>query len=1414
MSIQTKISKSTMSMFLRTGCDRELYLSLHAGKNEDLEAAGLAVPLKSRPGVQIITKAGNNFERSQYEMLVREFPNNVIYEPSFKDIDLLTQLSSQPANIDKFIIQPAIEPQLFRNFILTNLGLTESEQYLIPVLSGMRPDLIYTWKNSEPDWEILPNGRRAYIESNDERIALSVIDLKNVQEGNASYAAEVCLYVVFLSNYLKINNLDHKYYVSHQCYLWSNIELLAFNQALISKPVKTIEEKICVLRSEWEPVNYLLYMPSVLKFFKEDLIRVISLGNSKGWKAVDYHVSKKCNSCDWLGVEKWLNASDKIFYQNNPDNYCFRSAESEDHLCKLPGLSKGARQTLLNQGISTVNALALVPSTASNILGSHSFLKRERKSIEAKAQALITKNLTTDSNAIVAGLARNLNLEIDITVNFDTSSGFLTGIGFRANLLYPYGTTNEPERLSLTSFVNPKDSLASEWGVIQNFIEEFVKVVELSVIRFSDLGLGNPKTQIYFWEARQYEELCKAFSRHLRAILALPITKQKSLAWIFPPEELIEKDDGEISPAIVFIHDIIQRIINTPIPFALTLLNVAEEYYLPQMPPVNVDNYYHEPLGNSIPRERIYEIWKSPNGVFMRGSRTLMVHDAINEYGKTLKAQAYSLATITAKLRKDFRSNLKGSAKVLHLQGMSGKRGIADDSKLWAQWELVNAATSKVERTSEFTMPGERLESSFKAIVLNRVIRILGDYHFEFEVSPDSTESKLEEGNHFLSVGSMKTPGFFLQTGYSLGINSSFPYPTEDQLRVPTHKFIVASLLRFDRINKIAEVKFKPRFNPSAFNELFQLTMGSSPINNCSESVFLMESSPYDDSETTLKILERIGNPTNAKADKNAIKALGKKAPTSKPGTDSITPASMVLWEANKLSRKTIRTPAEIKTIITKVNTLNRHPLNQSQIDAIKGCVKQQLSIIWGPPGTGKTDTLSALVHALASEANIKGKGIKILLTGPNYRAVQELIERTIISITNDSSCLADIYNGCSRSREPVPITLNAAHLNGDSIRFDYSDPLSQNFIASIEDLSKVTIIGTAAHAVPAMTKLLGNQNPLAPIFDLVIIDESSQVPITLALRALAVLKESSQLVVAGDHMQMPPIASLDAPAGAEYLVGSIQNYLLQRFKLSPLPLLVNYRSGDDIVAYARSLNYPATLISNFPNSKLKLLQPPINTSPKHGISYSRLITETLDPDKCVISLIHEDIASSQANPQEAEMVVSLIWYLFNSVSYELEGRDTNIQHRAPLEDEFFEKGIGIVTPHKAQKSLIVSKLYNLFPNADKEKIFSSVDTVERFQGGQRHTIIVSFGVGDSEIIESEEEFLMQLERTNVAVSRAMAKCIMIMPKSLAYHLPSDKKIAESATGLKSYINEFCSNSSTYTHPLQNGDRKFELRWH
>jgi superfamily I DNA and/or RNA helicase len=386
--------------------------------------------------------------------------------------------------------------------------------------------------------------------------------------------------------------------------------------------------------------------------------------------------------------------------------------------------------------------------------------------------------------------------------------------------------------------------------------------------------------------------------------------------------------------------------------------------------------------------------------------------------------------------------------------------------------------------------------------------------------------------------------------------------------------------------------------------------------------------------------------------------------------------------------------------------------------------------------------------------------------------------------------------------------------LNLKAARQHDEDSAYGELLDSLSDDKRVTIVSTTAHIVDRLTQSkMGSV--LGAVFDLVVLDESSQIPMTLALKPLASLHPDAQLIVAGDHKQMPPIEKLDPPKNAEYLVGSIQTYLIKRFNAPHQPLLINYRSNQDLVDYAKSLEYPAALkAANTQKDLIELVAVnEVLKSMPAGLPNTAAYNELLRPERRVAALIHNDPTSSQANELEAGLVAGLAFALRHAMAHEL---NTGAGEKGtPFSDEkFFSEGIGIVTPHKAQKALVLRKLRELFPKASPEAILSAVDTVERFQGGQRDTIIVSYGVGDTDIIEGEEQFLLQLERTNVAVSRARAKCIVLMPKSLAYHLPTDQKAADTSFALKSYLEEFCNHRTPLTIELNKVIRLAEVRWH
>src|SRR5690606_13833582 len=114
--------------------------------------------------------------------------------------------------------------------------------------------------------------------------------------------------------------------------------------------------------------------------------------------------------------------------------------------------------------------------------------------------------------------------------------------------------------------------------------------------------------------------------------------------------ELMEKAE-QVCPNIVFIKDIVTASVRLPQRFAVTLLGTAEAYHHDRLTPRKVDSYYVEPLGNGIPREHIFEIWKSRTGTVRMFVKPVSVFEAVERYGAALKAHAWAMSSIAARLR-------------------------------------------------------------------------------------------------------------------------------------------------------------------------------------------------------------------------------------------------------------------------------------------------------------------------------------------------------------------------------------------------------------------------------------------------------------------------------------------------------------------------------------------------------------------------------------------------------------------------------------------------------------------------------------------------------------------------------------------------------------------------------------------
>ncbi|MEJ8858552.1 C-terminal helicase domain-containing protein, partial [Variovorax robiniae] len=249
-----------------------------------------------------------------------------------------------------------------------------------------------------------------------------------------------------------------------------------------------------------------------------------------------------------------------------------------------------------------------------------------------------------------------------------------------------------------------------------------------------------------------------------------------------------------------------------------------------------------------------------------------------------------------------------------------------------------------------------------------------------------------------------------------------------------------------------------------------------------------------------------------------------------------------------------------------------------------------------------------------------------------------------------------------------------------------------------------------------------------------------------------------------------------------------------------------NYRSHEDIVAYARGIGYPSQLSAHFKNTAVHPLS--AVSLPSFGfpanLPYWPELKQMVSTSPAVMTLLHDDDLSSQGNEVEAMLVASLVWSLRETLSAELDGQKPGVTHAPPTSKQFWANSVGIVTPHRAQRALVVRELRKLW-QGEAALIDEAVDTVEKFQGGERHVIIVSFGVADADVIAGEEAFLMQLQRTNVAISQAMAKCIVIMPTTLAGHVPQDKQALLTAHAIKDYVDDFCNHEQPISIQLPNG---------
>lgn len=1405
--VQLRVSKSTLSMFLRTRCDKELFLSLH--DKASMATAGLPQPIK-RPGIGTLAVEGREFELRRNNQLVKLFGPIVIYNrngATYGDVDLLGALD-RLTTIPALVLQGRFSIGVNQTQVLNHIGLSAVDAAIVPPLADFIPDIFYVRAPNASDVEVLFDGSRIAInEATEGRWAISILDIKHTSEANPSYCSEIAMYALMLSNWLRLNPaLAQRYYVATDARLWTRYNQVNSRlQQLDTTGGATVSELLAGLMTDSEDAHLRYYLPSIRGFFA-DVARVVRIGKSRpdGWAALDWHISGSCGSCDWLGDKRHMGQHQRQVAEGNPGHYCMPLAESSGHLCLVPGVTRGAKKVLQQNAVS--NTAGLSAAGGHPALQLHTLLKREAKAFPARSTAITTNTLSRDPVGAIASLVPSANLLLYASVNFDSSSGFLTGLAL-SGVATTFTAGQAPRRFRAVPFVVDKKSLAAEWVALEGFLTQIANWIDA----VNQMVAGNASGQIHFWEHRQFQELCNAMGRHLPRVLSLASRKAKALAWVFPADEMLDRAETFEAATVVMVEDIVRRLVFAPTRHVITLFDTVEHYRKAgTASPAIHDAYYREYLSNGIPRERIYEIWADVPQV-KRGPTTLPRNTIISQYSDALSRQSIALESVCEKLREDYRGQFRTKATHIPISVPMGAARVSFDGKLWLWWDDLNFNASQLEAHIRLSMDGERLEASYEAVVLRNGVSV-GAGFYEFDVAATSSEAKFKEDS-MLTLGKVGAPGMPLQRLAALLQPGSPPYAGGQEILMrPFWSAVEARLVTFDRAGHKATVTLSCSSEPG----LIPYLIANARVSLLDE-VFLVETKKpkaFNWSEQCRPILNVIANPAIATPEPNAARAMGIQ-PSARRGTAPETPAARVLWNPGALQHQVVLAAGTAAGYALQAQL--DHGLNDSQREAVEHSMARALTIIWGPPGTGKTNTLAAMLHAMTEHAVSAATPLRVLVTGPTYKAVEEVMHRTASFLSVQGAGPCSMYMGYARGRTagPIPSGLGA-QISYRPMFFETGNTELGACLGALTGTTGVTIVGCQVRQGRQFAKRIAG-SPLHPVFDVVVIDESSQVPVSHALSAFSGLREQSRLIIAGDHLQMPPIASIEAPAEANYLVGSIQTYLLSRSfvpSVSRCVLERNYRSADHIVDFAKRIGYPQQLSAEYGNARLHLLRPlPTRGEYPNNYPWSAAFQRTLNSSTRVATLVHEDDTSSQGNHFEAQVVASLVFGLRHSVSVSLDnwGRSP-LPHAAPTPNEFWSKCVGIVTPHRAQRALVVQALLQLWPH-EADLISDAVDTVERFQGGERHAIFVTFGVADVDVIGGEEAFLMQLERTNVAVSRAMAKCIVVMSSALVSHIPEDRRALATAFALKDFVEDFCNQrvSDMLYSPL--GDRALQLRY-
>jgi len=433
--------------------------------------------------------------------------------------------------------------------------------------------------------------------------------------------------------------------------------------------------------------------------------------------------------------------------------------------------------------------------------------------------------------------------------------------------------------------------------------------------------------------------------------------------------------------------------------------------------------------------------------------------------------------------------------------------------------------------------------------------------------------------------------------------------------------------------------------------------------------------------------------------------------------------------------------------------------LNESQNQAIRNVLSaQDVAIIHGPPGTGKTTTL---VQAIRLVLKNQEKRQALLVSAPSNTAVDLLTEKlaqqgiNVVRIGNPARMAEEIqkytldnhinthalFKELKKYRKDAE---NFRQMAGKYKRSFGADEREQKRLLYAEakkllkeasDTEKYITKDVLDKAEVITTTLVGAANHALTDrrFAIAFIDEAAQ---ALEPATWIPILRAEKVVLAGDHWQLPPtVKSMEADRkGLSKTL--FEKCILRHKKLeNPVDVMLRtqYRMNEAIMQFSNQQFYENQLLAD---PKVKNWTVAEQIAP----------FEFVDTAGCSYEESPNRDSGSTANPEE----VKLLFRHLESLLVEIE---------QAIQADSKPISIGIISPYKAQVHLLKQELTNLNIKKLSPLVSIEVNTIDSFQGQERDIIYISLVRSNS---NGEIGFLKDTRRMNVAMTRARKKLVII----------------------------------------------------